>query len=128
MDISFSISGKTLNPAIVTEALKIEPTEIWRCKPSVAAQSPELDVVSWIYQLENVESICFDEGTNRILDLFLPVLKQIQNLIAEFGYTVFVQVVPRGAQREFVTILNAGTVTKLAQIGASWNCALDRVD
>lgn len=98
--------------------IKLEPTELWRCRPEVAKSNPELDRVSWIYEIKDVEAREYSKALLKILDIVSPRERPMKKLIIDLGLNVAFHLVPSGKLRGFDTTVTPDIVKKIAGIGA----------
>lgn len=102
-----------------SKQIKLEPTELWRCRPEVAKSNPELDRVSWIYEIKDVATCEYSNALTKLLDIVSPMKRSTRKLVIDLGLEVAFHLVPSGKLRGFDTNLSREIVKQIANIGAS---------
>lgn len=129
IEATLSISGKPdFDPQIVTERLMVEPTSIWRCKPQVAAKHAELNVVSWQYEMKELHCIEFSDALGLIVEKFWTHQESIRFLAAQHQLNVAFILIPEGELRNFVTVIEAPLIQKVAQLKGKICLNFDKLD
>ncbi len=102
-----------------SKRIKLEATEIWRCRPKVAKLNPELDRVAWIYEIKEVGTCEYSHAMMKLLDIVSPTRRRLKKLINDLSLEVAFHIVPSGKLRGFDTTLTREIVKQIADIGAS---------
>ncbi len=122
ISVALWVTGaRDFDPTKFTSQIKIEPTRIWRCRPNIAASHPELDRVSWVYEMENIATCEYSKALQQLFDLFSPKKSQLVQSVGQLNLTTSVHLVPHGELRSFVPTVTPEMVREIAAISASWS-------
>lgn len=105
-------------PDWVTQRLQIQPTTLWRCTPEVAAEHPNLDRVSWIYELQNIRETYFSSALGQMIREVWPLRGKINALADQHGLSIAIHLIPRGQMCQFVASIDAQIISEVSEIGA----------
>ena len=120
------VSGRTIDEAGLTLAFGREPTEVWRVKPSVAAQHPDLDRQEWRHAIEVRPSLSFSDAVDRLIEAFPTGVDAIGDYCRSHGLALSVHVRPRGNPRDFILGFDRpGSIQTLGRIAACFYVHID---
>lgn len=112
----------------ITEILRIEPTKIWRCKPQVANQSPELNKATWIYELPDLEHVEFSDLLSEIVNVVWNSRNEIRDLADRDRLSIAFVLTLEGQLRNYSTVVCPLQVKRIAEFNASVSFNFDKLE
>jgi hypothetical protein len=109
---SLVVRGQRLNWSAVDRVFGIKSTATWKCRPSIAAQLPELDAEEWIFELPPQPCFSFSDAIDPLIAKVQPRFNQIVVYCQEHNLDISFHLRLRGRDDSFIMGFDRSTSIK----------------
>jgi hypothetical protein len=85
IQVRIVLTGKSLDPHLITQELGLEPTKTWRLGDRIGKSQLSFEHDGWCFSLPKSETLDLGKEIRRLLDLLGPCRAAIRNLQTEHG-------------------------------------------
>lgn len=94
--------GRAIVVDELTVAFGLAPTSLWKARPAIAAQHPDLDKQEWRYEVRDQSHLSLSDAVDGLLAEIGPRLGTVAEYCRSRGLSLSVHVQPAGCLRDFV--------------------------
>ena len=116
----FCISGRDFDPAMVTSAIGLEPSEVWKQKHEHLLHRKDIPNTCWSLGREKQQNYSVSEAVDEVLDLIWPKRAEIKKFVMHDSFDVGIDCSVTIWDDRPVYDLSAKVIKRLADLGCEF--------